>query len=1002
MGKISIIRQCIFFIFMGINLIAFCQKTDQLRIENINFEKGDKKFDITFNIANAQPDDEFIVQAIPVAMPGKKIIPSSALANGSRVTGAGKHTIIWEFAKEGLIFTGQEIYFEVKAAIIPKIKTSGVVAKSLIMPGLGQYQLKKGKPYWIWTALGYGLAGAAAYYGYKSVTDYNAYKNSADIDEANSLFESAQSSQQIAMIAGAGAGAIWTINLLDAGAKKGKAVRSIPISGSKPDFNGIPYISNVSKSRWVDTRPPFEIAKLKADSLLAITKLADARAKYLDALKYQPNDPYCTGKVSAIDAQLAQQLQKKVEIEVVDLQKYFKKAEEKYAVQIESEMKSSGLFNVEDEEYMTKAELEAYRIRQNDYKKAMMLEYAKKYKSFLEQTIRKSFGQVEFGLEIEGNYNAELEEFAIVTNDQNFKVKVPRNEAKFFKANSDKVKVIADRQLDENGEIYLVFNYRAINPTTGSEYQFGPQRKALYLDLEEGEITGVPKVFASVKFIETNNNQKLDALESGEIILTLENKGSAPAKGLIASLSSDAPETFSFDRTASLPTLAPNEIQKLIFKISASKDIPDGKFNFNFDFKEAMGFKPEPVKLVIESSAFQAPQLAYGGFTFKEIDGNINNIIENSDIIEAMLDIVNLGKGPAENVSFTIIINDINIKPLKREQLKTEIGTLLPGQKVSKPFRFIVNNEYQIREGDNNILPISMTISEKYMQYGCQANLNIKIKTSNDFAPSLSDVDENIPAKQGFFANRFAIIIGNEDYASFQQGLTQESNVAFARYDAIRFKEYAVKVFGIPESNIRLLTDATTGRMNQDIELITKMAKTYGMGAEIIFYYAGHGFPDENSKVPYLVPVDVNAANITSAIKLTDIYTKLSETGADRVTVFLDACFSGGGRQSGLLSARMVKLKPRIEIPSGKLVCFTASSGEQSSLPYNQKQHGMFTYFLLKALQETKGEISYEQLDDYLLKNVSMNSLQINGKEQNPQLNISNEVGDDWKTWTIR
>ena len=76
--------------------------------------------------------------------------------------------------------------------------------------------------------------------------------------------------------------------------------------------------------------------------------------------------------------------------------------------------------------------------------------------------------------------------------------------------------------------------------------------------------------------------------------------------------------------------------------------------------------------------------------------------------------------------------------------------------------------------------------------------------------------------------------------------------------------------------------------------------------------------------------------------------------------MFLDACFSGGGRDQGLLAARGVKIKPKEESFLGNMVVFASSSGEEKSLPYEEKQHGLFTYFLLKKLKETKGMLATE------------------------------------------
>ncbi|MBM3437369.1 MAG: caspase family protein, partial [Bacteroidetes bacterium] len=179
------------------------------------------------------------------------------------------------------------------------------------------------------------------------------------------------------------------------------------------------------------------------------------------------------------------------------------------------------------------------------------------------------------------------------------------------------------------------------------------------------------------------------------------------------------------------------------------------------------------------------------------------------------------------------------------------------------------------------------------------------------------------------------------------------------------------------------------------------LLKRIGSSAELFFYYAGHGLPDESTHIPYLIPVDVSAANLSSAIKLGDLYNKLSETGAGRITVFLDACFTGGGRESGLLAARSVKVKPKDDLIFGNMVVFSASSGEQSSLPNQAEKHGMFTYFLLKKLQESHGNVTYGELAGYIKHEVSLESIRKNSKEQDPSVLISAQIENVWESWML-
>ena len=86
---------------------------------------------------------------------------------------------------------------------------------------------------------------------------------------------------------------------------------------------------------------------------------------------------------------------------------------------------------------------------------------------------------------------------------------------------------------------------------------------------------------------------------------------------------------------------------------------------------------------------------------------------------------------------------------------------------------------------------------------------------------------------------------------------------------------------------------------------------------------------------------------------------------------------------------------------NGNLVVFSASSGDQSSLPFEAEKHGIFTYYLLKAIQDANGDISYGDLFDAIKLEVNRTSIRNQGMEQTPQVNTSKSVNDSWKTWKL-
>jgi hypothetical protein len=265
----------------------------------------------------------------------------------------------------------------------------------------------------------------------------------------------------------------------------------------------------------------------------------------------------------------------------------------------------------------------------------------------------------------------------------------------------------------------------------------------------------------------------------------------------------------------------------------------------------------------------------------------------------------------------------------------------------------------------------------------------------------LSDVDLEIPIVKKEYEHRYALIIGNENYSSFQRTLSYEVNVAFARDDASAFAEYAKNLLGVPERNITLLLDATSAEMQQGLAKMNLIAKNSGGKAEFFVFYAGHGLPDETTKEPYLMPVDVSGAFVHLAMPLKEFYSVLTEYPTERTSVFIDACFSGGARNQGLVAARGVRVTPKETMVKGNMVVFTASAAEESALPYTSKNHGLFTYYLLKKLKETNGKISYKELSQYLEEKMPLESVLINNKEQHPKTIISTDIINTWESWVV-
>ena len=257
----------------------------------------------------------------------------------------------------------------------------------------------------------------------------------------------------------------------------------------------------------------------------------------------------------------------------------------------------------------------------------------------------------------------------------------------------------------------------------------------------------------------------------------------------------------------------------------------------------------------------------------------------------------------------------------------------------------------------------------------------------------LVDVDIDIPiTSSDKNQNTYCVIIANEKYKDVTE-------VDYAQRDGEVFKEYCIKTLGIPEKQIKVFIDASYTDIKRALNWMETMADVTDGNSKLLFYYAGHGMPDEKDKTAYLIPTDGFPKDISTCFSLSELYGRFGKMQTQNITVFLDACFSGVKRGNGqaLVAARGIAIKPKEEVLSGNMVVFTAASDDETALAYKEKQHGMFTYFLLNKLKETKGKVSFGELFSSISSEVRKNSMLENEKLQTPSINVSANMKTKWK-----
>ena len=289
----------------------------------------------------------------------------------------------------------------------------------------------------------------------------------------------------------------------------------------------------------------------------------------------------------------------------------------------------------------------------------------------------------------------------------------------------------------------------------------------------------------------------------------------------------------------------------------------------------------------------------------------------------------------------------------------------------------------------NNVPSVSQQANVVLSQTNNQPNVQVE--------KPKSDVDIEIPIiKKSLGEKTFVVIIANENYQ-------EVAKVPYTINDGEIFAEYCKKTLGIPETNISLVKDATANNMKREVRWLTQILQQYNGEAKAIVYYAGHGIPDESTKDAYLLPVDGYGDDPSTGYSLNELYKTLNEVPSKSTLVFLDACFSGANRDGSMLaSARGVAIKAKPTAPIGNMVVFSAAQGDETAYPYIDKGHGLFTYYFLKKLQETKGDVTLGELSEYITDQVGKQSIVINRKSQTPNVSVSSSLQEDWKKMKIQ
>lgn len=524
----------------------------------------------------------------------------------------------------------------------------------------------------------------------------------------------------------------------------------------------------------------------------------------------------------------------------------------------------------------------------------------------------------------------------------------------------------------------------------------------------------------SVSFEDADGDSVISAGERATVKVRLQNTG----RGAGVNVRVDAKSTSRLRfQSALVGTVAAGDIREAVLEVIATQDVTDEQAALDITLVEANGFDSEPLRLLVPVMAYRPPNLSILGA--QAVDAEGRTVIRPGSQATVTVRVQNRGQGLAETVRLTIALGDSTMFFADNPTMNVvtrDLGRMRAGAFQDVKFEVIVNNRA-------TRFALNASLTEQSGRYSlAPRDLGLQLNRPQQSIAQVVAVEAPRPVVGGAGVvpgtfgsdlllgiprvaenpNAFAVIIGNSQYLG---GIPP---VQYAANDAAVMRQYAEQSLGVRPGNIEVLNNATMSQLrtmfgdrgNPNGRLRNRIRPGV---SEIFVFYSGHGAPDAAERKAYIMPVDADASLLSLTGYSVDVlYENLAAIGAKHVTVVIDACFSGatGGGDMLIRSASPIGIQvndPAQRFQGGNATIIAAAEGQQLANWYDEKNHGLLTYFFLKGLQgqadaDKNGEVSVTEMRAFLTDpayGIPYEARRLHSREQTPQVFGSGE-------WTLR
>jgi len=225
---------------------------------------------------------------------------------------------------------------------------------------------------------------------------------------------------------------------------------------------------------------------------------------------------------------------------------------------------------------------------------------------------------------------------------------------------------------------------------------------------------------ASLSFSEPSGNNFLDAEESGNIIVDLQNTGQGDAYALQVQLTLQTNSSnITIGKAKTIDQLKAGESQKIEMLVSADVYVASQSIKIKVEVIEGNGFDLyPPANITFNTRKFRPPLLAVIDVGID--DQSKNGRIEPLEIVVISARIQNKGQGEAKNVTAAVLFGEnVYLGPESHDNFT--IGSLAPGEYRDITFMVFTNNRA-------TGMPVDLVLSEKMGEYEAKETLDLAFK----------------------------------------------------------------------------------------------------------------------------------------------------------------------------------------------------------------------------------------------------------------------------------